>query len=373
LEGLAGAGHRIDLISFEKPRRFAQAADRAQMQARLSAARIAWYPLPYHKRPSVLATAYDLVRGLALARRLARTRRFALVHARSYPASWIAWRLGLPYLFDMRGLYPEERVEGGIWPAGGALYRTTKWLEARLLRDAAAVVTLTEASVPRVQSLLASAGSKAALEVIPTCVDLNRFSSWGRPAGPFTAAYLGSLGTWYLLEEMLLLGRALLACAPAARLLFLINDDSAPLRARAAALGLPSERLLVRSVPHEQVPEALREAWATFALIRPSSSKIASAATKFAESLALGLPALTNRGIGDSAEIASSERVGVVVEEFSAPGYARAAEELLRLSSEERIRERCRHVAEARFDLALGVARYEAVYQAILGRGAVRP
>lgn len=368
LEGLARAGYRFDLISFEKPRRFAQVEARARMQARLSAAQITWHPLPYHQRPSALATSYDLARGLRLARRLARDRRFALVHARSYPASLIAWRLGLPYLFDMRGLYAEERVEGRIWPAGGALYRITKALEARFLRDAAAVITLTEASVPRLRSMMASAGSQAALEVIPTCVDLDRFRALARHEGPFTAAYLGSLGTWYLLEEMLLLGRALLAREPETRLLFVTNDDPAPLQARAAALGLPPDRLLVRSVPHEQVPAALREASATFALIRPSSSKIASAATKFGESLALGLPALTNRGIGDSAEIASSERVGVVVEELSPPGYARAADELVRLAAEEGIRERCRRAAETHFDLARGVARYAAVYRAISGR-----
>lgn len=373
LEGLSRAGYRFDLISFEKPQRFAQVEDRARMQARLSSAQITWHPLPYHRRPSILATSYDLARGLWLARRLARDRRFALVHARSYPASLIAWRLGLPYLFDLRGLYAEERVESGIWPAGGALYRMTKWLESRFLRDAAAVITLTEASVPGLRRMMARAGSRVALEVIPTGVDLDRFRLLARPAGPFTAAYVGSLGTWYLLEEMLLLGRALLACAPEARLLFLTNDDPAPLRARAAALGLPSERLLVGSVPHEQVPEALREAWATFALIRPSSSKIASAATKFGESLALGLPALVNRGIGDSAEIALGERVGVVVDALSPAGYARAAQELLRLSSEEGIRERCRRTAEARFDHARGVARYAALYEAISAMGAARP
>lgn len=376
LEGLSRAGSSFDLISFEKPQRFARVEDRARMEARLSAAGIAWHPLRYHKRPAVLATGYDLARGLRLARRLAKVRRFALVHARSYPASLIAWRLGLPYLFDMRGFYADERVEGGIWPADGALYRTARALEARFLRDAAAVVTLTRASVPLLEKKMASAGSRAALEVIPTGVDLDRFRTRTRPSqSSFTVAYIGSLGTWYLLEEMLLLGRALLTSAPEAKLLFLTNDDPAPLQARASALGLPFERLQFRSVPHEEVPEALREASATFALIRPSPSKIASAATKFGESLALGLPALINRSIGDSAEIAVSERVGVVVEELAPYGYARAAQELLSLSSEEGIRERCRRAAEVHFNLARGVARYAALYQTIseMTPGAARP
>src|SRR5207245_1606283 len=106
------------------------------------------------------------------------------------------------YLFDMRGLYAEERTDGGLWPAGGWRYRVVKRLERSFLRDAASVVTLTRASVPVVQKRMSAVGSSASLTVIPTSVDLQRFKPGPKRAGPFTLSYAGSIGTWYLLDEM---------------------------------------------------------------------------------------------------------------------------------------------------------------------------
>jgi len=197
LEGLSALGHRFDLLTFEKRERWRDLQERLSMEERLEAANVRWHPLPYHRRPSAAATAYDLYRGLRLTRSMARERQWGAIHCRSYPCAVIARslhrRTGVPYIFDMRGLYAEERVDGGIWSDGGLLYRFTKRMERSFLQDAGAVVTLTHSSVPVVQSLMDAAGSTAQLHVIPTCVDLDRFSPRDRPAGPFTLAYLGSI------------------------------------------------------------------------------------------------------------------------------------------------------------------------------------
>ncbi|HXC74444.1 MAG TPA: hypothetical protein VN640_07175, partial [Sphingomicrobium sp.] len=49
LAGLAGLGHRITVLSCEKPQRMAQDGDRIRRQC--AAAGIGWTPLAYHKRP----------------------------------------------------------------------------------------------------------------------------------------------------------------------------------------------------------------------------------------------------------------------------------------------------------------------------------
>src|SRR5687767_8852230 len=41
---------------------------------------IEWQCLPYHKRPSALATAYDIFRGALKIRRLLRSRRINILH-----------------------------------------------------------------------------------------------------------------------------------------------------------------------------------------------------------------------------------------------------------------------------------------------------
>ena len=371
LEGLSGQGWRFDLVTFEKEERWRDPDSRRAMEARLAAGGIRWRPLRYHKRPPVVSTARDIAAGIRLVRRLVRERRPALLHARSYPAALVARLVGrserIPYVFDIRGFYADERVDGGLWRKDGLLYRATKRIERDLLRDAAAVVTLTKASVPVLRDWIEIAGGNPVLEVIPTCVDLGRFQPGTPPSGddPFELAYFGSIGTWYLLDEMLTFGKAVIEAAGGGRLLFLTNEDPEMVRARAAATGLEDGELRTGSVPHEEVPAALAGCSATFFFIRPGASRFAFHQTKLGESLALGLPVAANRGIGDT-EALPRAGVGVVVEGFSGTAYERGAAELVELARDPATRRNCRRVAEERYDLSAGVAAYARLYETVL-------
>ena len=125
-------------------------------RARLAAAGIGWTPMRYHKRPSAAATLYDIFRGQVMALRLAQKMRAEIVHVRSYVPALIALPVkqltGARLLFDIRGFWADERVDGGLWPADGRIYRTVKRLERRLFRAADHVVTLTEASLPAIKA-----------------------------------------------------------------------------------------------------------------------------------------------------------------------------------------------------------------------------
>ncbi len=375
VEGLAARGYRFHLLTFEKPSRWADREARHRMADRLAGAGVRWHPLTYHKRPPVAATAWDLVRGFRRVARIHAQEPLSLVHARSYPSALLAHRLwsrqGVPFVFDMRGFYPEERVDGGLWRAGGVLFRLTKRLEARFLRDAAGVVTLTQASVPALRSLMEGLSSRASLAVIPTSVDLARFRPIPRSSSGFTLGYFGSIGTWYLLEEMMELGRVLLDEVGDSRLLFVVNSESERVRSAASAKGIPPARIEIRSVSHEEVPSAVGQADATFFLIRPAPSKVSSAATKFGESLAMGIPVMVNRGVGDSAAVVESDAVGVVVEGFTGGAYREAVSRLVALARAPGIRERCVGSAAARYDLARAVDAYASLYAGILGREGV--
>jgi glycosyltransferase involved in cell wall biosynthesis len=368
VEGLAARGHQFDLVTFEKRHRWGDDEQLREMAERLAKAGVRWHPLRYHKRLPPVATALDLARGYAAVLRLARRRHFDLIHARSYPSTLLAWRLsrrcGAPYVFDMRGLYADERVDGNLWPSDGLLYRTTKQLERRFLRDAAAVVTLTWASEPVVRSLVRETGGVATIDVIPTSVDLQRFSPVGAAEVP-TLVYLGSVGTWYLLAEMLAFARVFIERANG-RLRLLINGGVEMVQSAIERAGIDSGRVSVESVPYADVPAAMNGASATFAFIKPAPSKVASAATKVSESLALGLPVAVNRGVGDAAEIVERENVGVVVDPYDPSSYPEAVARLIALAEEPDIRRRCRTVAERRFDLASAVSRYDRLYAGVV-------
>jgi glycosyltransferase involved in cell wall biosynthesis len=118
------------------------------------------------------------------------------------------------------------------------------------------------------------------------------------------------------------------------------------------------------------VPEALAAADSTIFFIRPSFSKQASCATKFAESLACGVPVVINPGVGDHDRHLEGKRAGVVLEEFTRTAYDNAAGQLLTLLEDRSLQARCRALAESGFSLEGAVESYLELYGRLRQKGA---
>jgi glycosyltransferase involved in cell wall biosynthesis len=366
LEKLA-PGRRIHLISFEKLGDWRDEEKRQALRERLNAAGIRWHPLRYHKSPSAPATAYDIAAGSALAVALARRHRLRIVHARSYVPALIGLAVkratGAKLLFDMRGFWADERVDGGLWPAGGRMYRVAKALERKFLLAADHVVTLTHASEAEIRRFDYLAGRTPPITVIPTCADLDRFAIQGPPQiQPFVLGYVGSVGTWYLLDEMLQCFRLLQAEEPDARLLIVNRGEENLIRSRAAALGVAPEAMELTASDHRDMPRHIARMSAAMALIKPAYSKIASAPTKLAEYLGCGVPCLGNAGVGDVEQVLEGEGVGVAVNGFSTDELGTGMRRLVALARDGSIQDRCRKVALDLFSLDTGAAAYDAIY-----------
>jgi glycosyltransferase involved in cell wall biosynthesis len=383
LEGLARYGHEIHLVSFEKQERYAKGRDRiARMLAGCS---IRWHPLSYTKRPPVLSTVWDVARLRRRALALHRRHGFDLVHCRSYIPAIAGLELkrrhGVRFLFDMRGFWPDEKVDAGAWrldrPLYRAVYRYFKRLEREALRDADGIVVLSEAGKREMAGRGGMRSVRAPTLVIPCSVDFSRFDipppqergamrvSLGIPADALVLTYLGSLGTWYLLDEMLDLFLAVRSARPGTRFLFVTPDDPRAVLRPAAERGIDPGDIVIRSATREEVPGYLAAADIGISFIRPSPSKVASSPTKLGEFLAVGIPVITNGGVGDVARIVEDARAGILVSEFSPAGYGSAVAEIDRLLGLERprIRERARQV----YDIDLAIASFAALYERMLG------
>jgi glycosyltransferase involved in cell wall biosynthesis len=369
LEQLA-PNRRIHLISFEKPQDWGEEPVRQAMRARLATSGIAWHPLRYHKAPSAPATAYDLIAGTLTAIWLARRHRLTIVHARSYVPALIGLAVkgatGAKLLFDMRGFWADERVDGGLWPDNGWLYRSTKSLERRFLLKSDHIVTLTHASETEIRRFPYLAGKALPISVIPTCADLGRFKIQGPPAtDPFVLGYVGSVGTWYLLDEMLRCFRELQAIEPDAQLLIVNRGEQELIRQGANMLNIDQSRLEIVAADHRDMPSLIGRMSAGMALIKPAYSKLASAPTKLAEYLGCGVPVLGNAGVGDMAEILESRSVGVSINHITGDSIADGIRRLRSLAREPGLQQRCRQAALDLFGLDAGVAGYEEIYRAL--------
>jgi glycosyltransferase involved in cell wall biosynthesis len=351
LERLAAA-HDITLFSFEKTD-----DERPALTAHLRGHGIEWVPLPYHRRPPVASTAYDIAAGVRAVRRAARRDPPDIVHVRSYVAALIATRARLPgakLLFDIRGFWADERVDGALWRRGGALHRVAKRCERRFFAEADGIVTLTEASVPQIRAW--TGDRPVPIDVIPTCVDPARFAGrQERPGGPH-AVWAGSIGTWYRFD---LAGRV--AAALSLPLTVITRQEAL---AREVLDGRPAE---VRSAAPEDVPRQLFAGDVGLCLIVSSFSKLASAPTRFAEYLAAGMPVLVTPGVGDLERLVEDHAVGAVLRGEDDASIAAAAARLRALAADPAARERCRRLAVERFDVASGSARYAEIYRGLVG------
>jgi glycosyltransferase involved in cell wall biosynthesis len=367
LERLA-PGRRMHLISFEKAGNWANRANVDAVRTRMADAGIHWHPRRYHKRPTAPATAFDIAAGTALALVLTLRHRIGLIHARSYVAGLMALAVKRAtagrFLFDMRGLWADERVDGGLWPPGGRLYRAAKDVERRLLLGADHVVTLTDASEVEIRGFDYLARRMPPITVIPTCADLKRFRvQRSLQTDPFVLGYVGSVGTWYLLDEMLRCFVLLREQVPDARLLIVNRGEHPLIAARAAAHGIAASKLELVAASHEEVPALIARMSAAMALIKPVYSKIASAPTKLGEYLGCGVPCLGNTGVGDIEELLEGRGVGVAVRDFSDAHLRNALRRLVPLVRDDSVQQRCRKTALELFSLERGAADYDAIYR----------
>jgi glycosyltransferase involved in cell wall biosynthesis len=362
-------GRRIHLISFEKADDWANTTERERIAQDIATAGIVWHPLRYHKRPTALATAWDIGCGIALGLWLVLRHRLALVHARSYVPSVMALALkrltGVKFLFDMRGFWADERVDGGLWPRTGRMFRVAKGFERRFLLAADHVVSLTRAAVVEMQRFGYLQGRMPPVTVIPTCADLTRFTPMPRErdGAGFVLGYVGSAGTWYLFDTVAACFAQLLHLQPDARFLIVNRGEHAYILERLAAAGVPNAAVELTAATHAEVPRLMARMDAGIFFIKPVFSKQASAPTKLGEFLGCGIPCLGNSGVGDMAAVLEGDRVGVALKAFDPASLTQGLNQLLKMAADPSTAARCVAAAQKHFSLDEGVRRYAAVYQ----------
>lgn len=379
LRQLAAEGIDINLLTFEPElRQRWTKPELANEQARLGVDGIRWFRLPYHKRPSVPATLYDILRGACAVARLSRLYNINVLHARSHVAmamAMLALRLtNCRLVFDIRGLMAEEYMDAGVWEKDSLPFRLVKKLEREGIRRADQVVVLTK----RMREWLIEHEHTAPekIEVIPCCVDFSRFGSEpemdAHESSRFELVYAGSVTGLYLLEEMARFFLKLRERRPDAFLRIMTTSSRSRATETLEHAGVSSSDFWVGSVLPEDVPTYLQRAQLGLSFRKPTFSQIAASPTKIAEYLAAGLPVVCNTGIGDVDDLLERERIGVILRSFDHEGYTDAVERILALLSGQEVSIRCRAAARRHFDLVqVGRAGYYSVYHRLVAQETV--
>lgn len=369
LTGLARRDYEIHILSAEKAQNFAKRQN--AIEEIIAKHRLHWHYITYSKRPPVLSTLYDVRRLGQKARQLHHKVGFDIIHCRSYIAALVGQslkkRYGLKFIFDMRGFWADERVDGNLWnlqnPLFRGVYRFFKRKERAFLQEADCTISLTHNAKQEIESWQLE--QAAPIKVIPCCVDLELFrpSEHSSLDKPFALSYLGSIGTWYMLREMLEFFKVLREKRPEAKFLFITTDSPELITKEAQDLGIPSESLHIQSAERREVPQLLAQSEVAIFFIKPLFSKKASSATKMGEILAMGIPIITNL-IGDHEWLFQQYQFGYLLRQLQPEAYAEAIAAMPKIAQIPP--EKLRQAAEAYFSLEEGVKRYTAVYQNVL-------
>lgn len=330
LKGLTKVGFKFHIISFEKSERYEKF--KTEIQLICDENDIVWHPLTYTKKPPLLSTIYDVRRMRSLARNLHKKYDFNIIHCRSYLSALVGLGMkrafGTKFLFDMRGFWADERVEGKIWnlknPIFKIVYNFFKKKEKDYFLNADSIVSLTYAGKKEITSWKGFEQLESRIEVIPCCADLEKFDSskitpeqkkevratFNFAEDDLILGYVGSIGTWYMLDEMLQFFKTYRKNYSSAKFLFISGENRSIIDERAKFFGIDERLIFVKSVLHSEVAKFISIFDAAVFFIIPTFSKMASSPTKQGELMAMGIPIFCNSGVGDTEWVINQYRAG---------------------------------------------------------------
>ncbi|VCU70109.1 D-inositol-3-phosphate glycosyltransferase [Pigmentiphaga humi] len=373
LRGLS-RDYQVTLITYEKDRDWADTSRMEAARRECESYGIHWLPQRFRFRPRIIAPTIDMIRMARLVAGSVKQKKIKLIHARSYiPAAvalFVKKTLGVPFIFDMRALWPEELIAAGRLKRNSIMHWFIKRAERACLEKAAAVVSLTHSAVEHLKEIYPKTRGQR-FSVIPTCADLDRFTPADETPENRTFGCLGTvLSGWFRIDWLASFFN--LASNKDPELSFELTTLDDPEKVRAALGPELQKRVTIESSFPDQVQNILRRQIASVMFFTQGLSKLGSSPTRMGEILGCGIPVVANDGVGDVAKIIKDYRVGVVIRKPEE--MANAWDELQLLLSEPDLATRCRNAAEDIFSLKAGTDSYRALYTVILGnRGSVPP
>jgi glycosyltransferase involved in cell wall biosynthesis len=265
------------------------------------------------------------------------------------------------------------------------IYKNYKKKEIKFLANASQIISLTENAKKEILSWqqLESTPSyfknkPLSIEVIPCCVDTELFNkksinlekvaqlktNLNIAEHAFVLGYVGSIGTWYMLTEMLDFFKVLKSKKTESIFLFITNEPEEKITSLAMQKGIKKEDIKVIGCLHKDVPTFISLFDISIYFILPAYSKKASSPTKQGELMAMGIPIVCNANVGDADKIIAETNSGWVVSNFEEKEYEEITSKILNEPIPNR-NEIIQHGIRE-FNLESGAERFRKTYERIL-------
>ena len=387
LAGLSKFGYEFTILSCEKPKNFL--LHKEEIHKVLNSSGIKWEPVFYHKTPAIFSTMYDVVQLSRKAKRLHAKFHFDLVHTRPGIPALVGLKLkrkfGIKFLNDIREFYADSRVDGGIWDLENFFYKKIyaffKQKEKEAVSKSDGIVCLTKVA-EKIIKQWPEYKTQVPLQVIPCSVDMALFDPCKIDFAEkenlkkeleigdedFVISYLGSVGSWYMIEEMIQFFKIINDRKIKTKFLFISPNTKASILNWAKKFDLDENKIIIKAAKRTEVPALLSLSKLSVFFIKPCYSKQSSSPTKHGEIMAMGIPVITNSGVGDVAAIVEKYRSGIVLQNLVKVEYEWVVDIILKENQFDNIK--IRNGAVEFYNLENGLQKYKSVYESIFKNNA---
>ncbi len=381
VKGISKHQDKVVILSFEKVKQLLHGKDALLLD--LHNYSIEWKPLRFTKGLGFIGKSWDLSRMYMTAFIISCKHNIKVVHTRGHPPApvglFIKHITKAKFIFDLRGLWLDERIDKGSWDLNRfshrLQYRFCKSIERKLLIQSDHVVVLTNKVVDEVMKL--GAIKKSIITVIPCCADYDHFPlinetkkrdsriSLGIPNNAFVLGYLGSVGKMYMLDMFFQLFVMTTKIRTNCHTLLITPDTDrlTQLMDRYLTHDL-LERVHIKSATRDQVPTLLPAIDIMVSFISPTYARMGASPTKMAESFASGIPVVANSGVGDVQEIVDQLDGGWIVDSLSKNRLMETIENLDIISAKGG--KRLRNISRPILGLDLAAKSYRSVYEKLV-------
>lgn len=373
---LKGDGVRYTILSMEPSELLANHSHRAHLELQCKEAGIEW--IAVEKRKGRKNTLHATAQMYGEARRFCSKHRDKplIIQARAYHAGAIAFllykELGVPYIFEPRGYFLDERLEEGALDPNGLFLSLGRMTERNIMAHAACVYTLTETMADDIRRGVFGP-NHAPVHVCTTVTDFTAFTHdpsaytalrdrfalfHARPTKPWVLGWMGGFNAWYLEEPSFMLAKKCLMKDPNA-VFMIVTPSQEAARKAISKYGLPDAQVILTEATHEAMAKhySLID-WVLMLLPEGSFAKRGSMPTKLGETLATGVRPILHGCNSEVRDWVQRTQGGIVLRDLEDSSLEQAAEWMLSHPKNEQGIHLSRKEAEPFFSLDAAAQRY---------------
>ncbi len=363
----------IYLLTLEKNQDKITSSRRYEIAAKLENEGIKW--LPFNYRPFGMG-AFFLWIGISFQLcRLIIQKKISILHCWCTPAGaigyFLSFLLNRILILDSYEPHAEAMVENGTWEKDSFAFKLLFWLERKQTEHASHIISAT-AGMHEYAKRKYYVDIKN-FSVKPACVDLNLFNEeiindkslrhQLALDGKIVCVYAGKFGGIYLEKEIFdFIKVAADHWGKSFRFLILTNHSNEEVAAYCKLSGLEAECVVIKFVPHGEIPRYMGLADFAITPVKPIPTKRYCTPIKDGEYWALGLPVVISANISDDSEIIETNNIGAVLKEFNLKAYKQAISKIDGLLIQVDLRHKIRKIAKQYRSFEIAESVYRAIY-----------